>query len=134
MDSLIQGACAGNRPLFNFVGHEILTASAIPAGQFTLSGPSEKLDAPHWPVRGDLAHVRLAGKVFVPHYAEPMPHLVVAGGANLLVINKADAEVREPLAEGTVFNVLDIAGGWAWGQVGEDGCVGYVPMAALSSP
>ena len=27
--------------------------------------------------------------------------------------------------------VLDIAGGWAWGQVGEDGFVGYLPMAVL---
>ncbi|HMP57532.1 MAG TPA: hypothetical protein PKD92_13315 [Novosphingobium sp.] len=24
-----------------------------------------------------------------------------------------------------------IAGGWAWGQVGEDGLVGYLPMVAL---
>jgi hypothetical protein len=29
--------------------------------------------------------------------------------------------------------VLDIAGGWAWGQVGDAGLVGYLPMAALEA-
>jgi hypothetical protein len=114
-------------------GHEYLTVSAIPTGQLSLSGPSEKLDAPHWPVRGDLAHIRLAGKVFVPHYAAPMPRKIAVGGASLLVANRADSEVRETLAAGTVFNVLDMAGNWAWGQVGEDGCVGYLPLEALAA-
>jgi hypothetical protein len=35
------------------------------------------------------------------------------------------------LPKGTTFNVLDIAGNWAWGQVGEDGVVGYVAADAL---
>jgi hypothetical protein len=82
-------------------------------------------------VRGDLAHIRLAGRCFVPHYAVPMPRTVVAAGANLLAANKADAELRDVLAGGTVFNVLDVTGGWAWGQVGEDGFVGYLPVEAL---
>jgi hypothetical protein len=29
--------------------------------------------------------------------------------------------------------VLDIAGSWAWGQVGEDGLVGYLPLAVLEA-
>jgi hypothetical protein len=33
-----------------------------------------------------------------------------------------------------VFNVLDIAGNWAWGQVGEEGLVGYVATDALARP
>lgn len=131
MDSLIAGASGANRPVFQFPGHQTLTASAIPAGQYGLNGPAEKLDAAHWPVRGDLAHIRLAGRCFVPHYAVPMPRKVVAGGASLLAANRADAEVREDLAAGTVFNVLDVTGGWAWGQVGEDGFVGYLPVEAL---
>ena len=65
MDGLIAGPTGANRPVFVFKGHADLTASAIPTGQLSLSGPSVKLDAAHWPVRGDLAHVRLAGKVFV---------------------------------------------------------------------
>lgn len=108
-----------------------LTATTVPAGQLALAGPSEELDAAHWPVRGDLAHVRLAGRCFVPHYAVPMPHELTAAAA-LKVAGRDDAETREQLAGGTEFNVLDMAGGWAWGQVGEDGCVGYLPLSALA--
>ncbi|WP_423141897.1 SH3 domain-containing protein [Parablastomonas sp. CN1-191] len=108
------------------------TAAAVPTHQLALSGPSECLDAPHWPVRGDLAHVRLAGICFVPHYAVPMPHLL-SSPADLKVKPQDDADARETLAAGTTFNVLDMAGGWAWGQVGEDGCVGYLPLDVLEA-
>lgn len=131
MDNLIQGPSAAKRPVFTFAGQEELIDSGLPNGQLTLSGPSEKLDAPHWPVRGDLAHVRLAGKIFVPHYAVPMPRSVVPCGAKLFAASHNDAEVRQDLGGGSLFNVLDIAGGWAWGQVGEDGFVGYLPVEAL---
>ena len=82
-------------------------------------------------MRGDLAHVRLAGRVFVPHYAVPMERKIVSGGADLRVAGAVDAELREALPGGTTFNVLDMSGGWAWGQVGEQGFVGYVPLDAL---
>lgn len=131
MDNLPYAASAANRPVFQFSGQQTLTQTAIPAGQFGLTGPAEKLDDAHWPVRGDLAHVRLAGRCFVPHYAVPMPRKVTAAGANLLATNKADGEVRERLAGGALFNVLDVTGGWAWGQVGDDGFVGYLPVEAL---
>jgi hypothetical protein len=36
--------------------------------------PCGKPDPASVPVRGDVAHIRLAGKVFVPHYVVPMPH------------------------------------------------------------
>lgn len=130
MDNLIEGQSGANRPLFQFGDTAILTA-AIPTGQLCLSGPAEKLDAAHWPVRGDLAHIRLAGRCFVPHYAVPMERTIVAAGANLLALNDAAAEVREALSGGTLFSVLDMSGGWAWGQVGEDGFVGYLPLTAL---
>lgn len=131
MDSLIAGQSAANRPLFQFGESEDLTAIAVPSGQLALTGPAEKLDAAHWPVRGDLAHIRLAGRCFVPHYAVPMEWSVVPGGAKLLALGSSDAEVREELDGGTLFNVLDFTGGWAWGQVGEDGFVGYLPVEAL---
>lgn len=133
MDSLLEGPSGANRPLFNFGEPHTVTASAIPTGQLSLAGPAEKLDAAHWPVRGDLAHIRLAGRCFVPHYAVPMERQVVPCGAKLFALNSKDAEVREVLAGGALFNVLDITGGWAWGQVGEDGFVGYLPVEALAS-
>lgn len=131
MDNLLGTAGGANRPIFRFEGLDTLPVSAIPTEQLHLSGPSEKLDAPHWPVRGDLAHIRLAGRVFVPHYAVPMERKVVAYGAQLMVQPSAAAELREVLGGGTLFNVLDMAGGWAWGQVGEDGFVGYLPVDML---
>ncbi|WP_296675079.1 SH3 domain-containing protein [Novosphingobium sp.] len=133
MDSLIEESGSAKRPIFQFQGPDTLPASAIPTEQLRLSGPSEKLDAAHWPVRGDLAHIRLAGRVFVPHYVVPMPRTVVPAGAKLLVSNSHDAEVRDVLVGNSLFNVLDMAGGWAWGQIGDDGCVGYVPLEALSA-
>lgn len=103
---------------------------AVFGQELALTGPSHKLDDAHWPVRGDLAHIRLAGEVFVPHYAEPLAY-TLAAPAPLLTAARADADVREEVAPGAVFNVLDIAGQWAWGQLGEDGCVGYINTAAL---
>jgi hypothetical protein len=131
MDSLIEGPEGANRALFTFEGPPDLSASTIPTGQFSLSGQSVKLDAAHWPVRGDLAHVRLAGQCFVPHYAVPMEFTVVPCGAKLLAEPKADSEVRAVLGGNSAFNVLDLTGGWAWGQIGDDGFVGYVPATAL---
>lgn len=133
MDSLIAGGCGGNRPLFQFGEQTILSSSAIPSEQLCLAGPSEKLDADHLPVRGDLAHIRLAGRCFVPHYAVPMPHRVASRGATLRRSGNLAGDVMEQLAGGAEFNVLDMAGGWAWGQVGEAGLVGYLPLDALEA-
>jgi hypothetical protein len=83
-------------------------------------------------VRGDLAHVRLAGEVFVPHYAAPMPHVVVTG-AELRAGIREDAASLGPLAAGVAFDVLDMAGGWAWGEVPDTGPVGYIPLAELAA-
>lgn len=112
-------------------GSSKLATIIAPGASFALAGPSLKVDTAHLPVRGDLAHIRLAGKVFVPHYVVPMAHLVNGSGARLLTAGRADGELVADLPTGTAFNVLDIAGGWAWGQVGEDGPVGYIALAAL---
>lgn len=98
---------------------------------FALARPSEAFDPRHRPVRGDLAHIRCAGRIFVPHYAVPMPHRVIVA-TPLLSAGRDDAEALTALATDTTFNVLDMAGGWAWGQVDDDGLVGYVPLTALA--
>lgn len=97
-----------------------------------LSGPAPRPDAGHWPVRGDLAHIALAGCCFVPHYAVPMPHNVLAGGAALRRAGDDASEALADLAAGDVFDVLDISGGWCWGQAGRGGFVGYVRQAFLA--
>lgn len=96
-----------------------------------MTGPSETAEQGHLPVRGDLAHIKLAGRCFVPHYAVPMPHRVLAGGASLLAKGAADADEICALPAGATVNVLDIAGDWCWGQYGEDGPVGYVAQSRL---
>ena len=97
-----------------------------------MTGPSVTAEAGHLPVRGDLAHIKLAGRYFVPHYAVPMPRAIAASGATLRQSGAADAEALCSIAAGESFDVLDMAGGWAWGQLGEDGLVGYVALDQLA--
>jgi hypothetical protein len=108
------------------------THAQVPQSELTLSGPSDRSDRARLPVRGDLAHVRLAGRYFVPHYVLPLSHRVSATGAMLLAAGNDSAAVLAALDGGTVFEVLDITGGWAWGQVGADGLVGYCAMTMLA--
>lgn len=110
---------------------DLIVAAPDAARSYMLTRPAEPVDPLRRPVRGDLAHIRCAGQVFVSHYAVPMPHRIAAGGAALRKAARAEAEVIADLPAGAVFNVLDIAGQWAWGQHDEHGFVGYLPVAAL---
>ena len=136
--SLPDSADAANRPAFLLRGHPELTVEAmplstdLPTGPLQLTRPSDRSNKPHLPVRGDLAHIGLAGKYFVPHYAVPMPH-AVKGDAVLRGAGKADAAELRALAAGETFDVLDIAGGWAWGQAQSDLLVGYVELSKLEA-
>jgi hypothetical protein len=103
---------------------------------FALLGPMKLADPAHTPVRGDLAHIDLAGRYFVPHYAVPVSRTIAPGGAVLRVGSCADAETLAQLAGGSTFDVLDIAGRTAWGQAIDQtsnagGLVGYVALEAL---
>ncbi|MEJ2410848.1 MAG: SH3 domain-containing protein [Novosphingobium sp.] len=125
-------------PLFAFGDAQTLAADDSYTRPFTLegmlamTGPSRTTDPGCLPVRGDLAHIKLAGHYFVPHYAVPMPHTIRAG-AVLRAAARADGEHITDLPQGGVFNVLDIAGAWAWGQLGEDGQVGYVLLDQIEA-
>jgi hypothetical protein len=99
---------------------------------FAMTGPSVSADPGCLPVRGDLAHIKLAGRYFVPHYAVPMPRRVIAP-IWLRTAGRLDSDEICEVPVGATFNVLDISGGWAWGQYGEDGPVGYVPMSNLEA-
>lgn len=100
-------------------------------GELVLSGPSDRSDRAHLPVRGDLAHIRLAGRYFVPHYVVPMAYRVKGGAESLRASAKPGAADLAAVAVGDGFDVLDISGGWAWGQLDGDGLVGYLPMDAI---
>lgn len=126
-------------PIFVFSGKSSLSShdshlrNGTQQGSFTLAGPGATAEAGHLPVRGDLAHIALAGRYFVPHYAVPMPHDVIAQ-VWLRRAAKLDSEEICALPAGTSFDVLDISGNWAWGQYGENGPVGYVPLGNLQAP
>jgi hypothetical protein len=131
---------ASKRPAFAFAGKPDVTDlvdSTLDVASlktsYSLGGPAPKFDgnAHTRAVRGDVAHIRYAGQVFVSHYAVPMPRTVGAAGATLRTAGRAEAEEIGTLAAGETFNLLDSAGGWGWGQQGEDGLVGYLPLTAL---
>lgn len=136
--ALPDSADAANRAAFLFRGHSELTVEAsplsveVPTVQLSLCRPSDRSDKPHLPVRGDLAHIGLAGRYFVPHYAVPMPH-VVSTPALLRAAGKPDGAALRTLAVGEVFDVLDMSGGWAWGQAAGDLLVGYVDLMAIEA-
>ncbi len=135
---MIGGINSPRRPALPLRDNQPLRADLLPEPlplterDFPLAHPSQPIDPLHRPVRGDLAHIRCAGQIFVPHYAVPMPHHVGADGAPLRRLGRVDGDVLTTLAPGAVFNVLDIAGGWAWGQHDDHGLVGYVAMTALA--
>ena len=108
-----------------------MTSTTHGKGPYTLAGPAEKPDSRSVPLRGDLAHIALAGRYFVPHYAVPQPRVVMPGGAPLLTATGVDGEELCTLMEGDSFEVLDVSGSYAWGCLGLDGPVGYVHLDRL---
>jgi hypothetical protein len=82
-------------------------------------------------VRRDLADVRLADRVFAPHYAAPVI-MVIAHETDLRVARDGDSEVLTTLAPRAVFEVFELAGVNAWGKAPECGLVGYLDAAALT--
>ncbi|EZP57009.1 MULTISPECIES: SH3 domain-containing protein [unclassified Sphingomonas] len=96
---------------------------------FALTGPSVTLDPRTHAVRGDLADVRLAERVFAPHYAAPIAAVATAAGTIF-----ADRGLSDPLGAldaGEPFEVLELAGRHAWGRATTHGLVGYVDRALL---
>jgi hypothetical protein len=82
-------------------------------------------------VRRDLADVRLADRVFAPHYAAPMPRRI-AGAAPLRESSVADSPVLAQLKAGDLFEVLELAGTHAWGVAPGVGLVGYIDASTLA--
>ena len=98
---------------------------------YALTGPQPKAEPGRTPLRGDLAHVGLAGRFFVPHYAVPQPRIVMPGGAPLMSGTGEGAHELCSLMEGDSFEVLEVTGGWAWGCLSLDGPTGYIRVDRL---
>lgn len=76
-------------------------------------------------VRADLADVRLADRVFAPHYAAPL-RVTVNHDTQLRAARGDDAAVVAPIVAGAAFDLLDLTGGVAWGIAVDAGVVGYL--------
>ena len=106
----------------------------VPEGQYALSGPAKVRDPRVTPIRGDLADIALAGKLFAPHYVVPMAKAAAAPYAALRKLPREQAEQTSELLAGERFMVLDIAGEWAWGYCAHDCYNGYVRLSNLAEP
>jgi cell wall-associated NlpC family hydrolase len=101
---------------------------------YTLSGHSYVGDKRTTPIRGDLADIKLAGKLFAPHYAVPMIRSCVAPSTPMYEAPDPSSTGVSELIFGEDFAVLDIAGIWAWGYSVADDYLGYIALSALDDP
>lgn len=107
-----------------------IAGGRIPVAAFHLDGPTRRLDPRTNAYRADIADVALAGTLFAPHYAAPMPRMASVA-AMMRRSAGHQAEAVSQILPGEIFAALDVAGGWAWGYSLHDHYVGYVPAAAL---
>ena len=97
---------------------------------FALTGRSRVLDPRTHAVRPDIADVRLADRVFAPHYAAPLRRALATAATLRESRDPASAALAE-LPVGAAFDVLDLTGGVAWGIAVDANLVGYVDAATV---
>ncbi|KQN26289.1 hypothetical protein ASE86_09150 [Sphingomonas sp. Leaf33] len=107
------------------------SASQRTRKRFALTGRSQSVDPRVEAARGDLADVRLADRVFAPHYAAAVQRSAVRRAPILAA--HGGAPISEILP-GETFDVLELSHGYAWGVGGVDGTVGFVAVDALGAP
>jgi hypothetical protein len=103
----------------------------LPEGPIGLTGPVATPQPGTLPLRGDLAHMALAGQHLAAHYVIPAPRTVSSAGAHLLLQADQASEVVRKLPAHTEIEALDYAGDWCWAALGPDGPSGYVLISAL---
>jgi hypothetical protein len=87
------------------------------------------------PARSDLAAQALAGKVDAKRYVEGYVREIVEPQAPLRPEPAPDALLSTEALKGERVTVYDEnTEGWAWGQLADDGYVGWLPANALAPP
>lgn len=87
------------------------------------------------PARPDLAAKQLAGVVDAQRFVEGKAYEIGAAQAPVRAAPVQDAELLTEALKGERVTIYDInQDGWAWGQLGGDGYVGFVPASALREP
>ena len=103
----------------------------VPRGDLGLKGPVEKPAPGTLPLRGDLAHIALAGTHLAAHYVIPQSRIVGAKGVEVMENTRDDSPRITQFAPGTLIEVLDVAGDWVWGCLGPQGPSGYMKADCL---
>src|SRR5262249_35091661 len=83
--------------------------------------------------REDMAAVSLRDKVQAPRYVQGELRQVVGAAAPLRLTPRFDSPLLTEALCGELVLVYDVAQGWGWVQLSEDGYVGYMPMDQLSA-
>lgn len=104
----------------------------LPEGIVGLKGPAAKTVPGTLPLRGDLAHIALAGRYLAAHYVFPTVRAIGTEDVVLKLNMRDDAEDGATLAAGTSIELLDQAGDWLWVTLGPEGPSGYVHTGALA--
>ena len=87
------------------------------------------------PARPDLAAKYLEGKVAAARFVEGETCEVMDAIAPVRRAPASDAEQLTQALKGERVTIYDRNGeGWAWGQLGSDGYVGWLPDSALAKP
>src|SRR5882757_4198713 len=87
------------------------------------------------PARPDLAAKYLEGKVNAARFVEGEEFEVATAIAPLREAPFADATLLTQALKGEQVTIYDHNGeGWAWGQINNDGYVGWIPEYALAKP
>jgi len=84
--------------------------------------------------RPGLAALALEGVVPAKAYAQTQAMVPTVAAAPLRNAPEATAEQVDQVLFGEIFDVLEIEGGFAWGQARRDGYVGFVDAASLAPP
>ncbi|MDG5748993.1 hypothetical protein P8Q88_12490 [Qipengyuania sp. XHP0207] len=105
---------------------------SLPDGIVGLKGPIERPAPGTLPLRGDLAHIALAGRFLAAHYVIPQQRRVADSAVTLKLAMRDDAGDGATLSPGTAVELLDVAGDWAWIACGPEGPSGYVHLETLA--
>ncbi|MEL6878476.1 MAG: hypothetical protein AAGL68_10315 [Pseudomonadota bacterium] len=104
----------------------------VPTGVLGLSGPVAHPQPGTLPLRGDLAHIALAGTHLAAHYVIPQPGKIGANGADVFENTRDDSPVVTRFEPGTAIEILDVAGEWVWACLGPEGPSGYIKADRLA--
>lgn len=98
-----------------------------------MTSSPEKLDPRIHPHRDDLAASYLRGRVEAARFIDGVPCQIRSGFAAVKEDASFEARQSTELLFGETFTVLDERDGWAWGQNGTDGYVGWLRVEALDA-